>query len=208
MKILIVDDHTLFREGLAHILHRLEDDVQIFEASDYDTALTVIADTADLDLMLLDLNMPGKDGFAVLEAVGKNYPTLPAAVVSASRKQSDVDRVLATSAMGYIPKDTTSQVMLCAVQMILSGGVYTPPAKQFSAIETSNSKIDNLTPRQLQVLSMMVSGSANKNIATDLNVTEATIKMHITSIFKSLGVSNRTQATLAALDMGIKPGTD
>ena len=206
MKILIVDDHTLFREGLSHILQQLDDALQTIEASSYETALTALADCPDVDLVLLDLNMPGKDGFSVLEKVGLNYPLVPIAVLSASRSQRDIDKVLNTQAMGFIPKDSSGQVMLDAVRLMLSGGIYKPtPMPLFSSVSDTSSDCRetlNLTPRQREVLGMLALGDSNKQIAALLSITEATTKMHITAIFKFLGVSNRTQATIEALKLG------
>ena len=112
MKILIVDDHALFREGLCHVLKVLEESICVMEAADYGSAFDVLAAHHDLDLMLLDLNIPGKDGFTILESASKNYPTLPIAVLSASQDKKDVERVMNTSAMGYIHKNTPSKTML------------------------------------------------------------------------------------------------
>jgi DNA-binding NarL/FixJ family response regulator len=206
MKILIVDDHTLFREGLSHILQQLDDALQTIEASSYETALTALADCPDVDFVLLDLNMPGKDGFSVLEQVGLTYPFVPIAVLSASRRQSEIDKVLNTQAMGFIPKDSSGQVMLDAVRLMMAGGIYKPTTTQMlssiSDTSLSGREIQNLTPRQREVLSMLALGDSNKKIADQLFITEATTKMHITAIFKFLGVSNRTQATIEALKLG------
>jgi DNA-binding NarL/FixJ family response regulator len=197
MKILIVDDHALFREGLCHVLEGLGGSVCIIEAANYGSAFDVLAVHQDLDLMLLDLNIPGKDGFSILDAASKDYPALPIAVLSASSDRGDVERVMKTSAMGYIHKNTTSKVMLGAVRLILDGGLYTPPSSIFSEPVPSNDQgIGSLTPRQREVHSMLVWGASNKEIATELNLAEATIKMHVTSIFKALRVKNRTQAAL------------
>ena len=205
MKILVVDDHALFREGLCYVLNQLEDSVLVLEASDYDTAFDVLAANPDLDLVLLDLHMPGKDGFSVLKASSKHYPTIPIVVLSASRERSDIERVLAAGAMGYILKESTGKLMLSAIRMVLSGGIYMPPQMANNPpLEPANQQALSLTPRQLEVLSMVVQGLSNKVIASELGITEATIKMHITSILKNLGVSNRTQAAMAAQKLGVK----
>jgi DNA-binding NarL/FixJ family response regulator len=202
MKILIVDDHALFREGLCYVLRELEEGVIILEAGNYETTLQFMAQNPDLDLVLLDLNMPGKDGFSVLEASSEKYPAIPIAVLSASAERSDMQRVMDSGAMGYIPKNTTGKVLLNIVRMILSGGIYVPPAMvqgNDSAAAGDNSA--SLTKRQVQVLFMIERGLSNKLIAAELGVAEATIKMHITSIMKKLGVTNRTQAAMAAKNM-------
>jgi len=195
MKILIIDDHALFREGLSYVLHKLEEEVKIFEASHYEQALQHISKNTDLDLVLLDLNLPGKDGFAVLDTITNNYPAMPVVIISASDHSRDIKRALDAGAMGYIPKYTTSSVLLNALRLILSGGIYVPPGK-------TDNEASVLTPRQLEVLELLIEGCSNKVIASRLELAEATVKMHVTSIFKGLGVSNRTQAAMAAKNSG------
>lgn len=208
MKLLVVDDHALFREGLCHLLKGLGDSVSIIEAKDASSAFDALDSHQDLDLMLLDLNMPGADGFSILETASNNYSTVPIAVLSASLEQADVDRVMNTSAMGYIHKNTPTEVMLGALRLILAGGVYTPPKIQDDESASGEPhSLGALTPRQREVLSMLSSGTSNKQIAATLNITEATIKMHLSSIFKALGVKNRTQAALAARKLNLGAAT-
>lgn len=194
MKILIVDDHALFRDGLSLLLRTLSDDVLVIEAVDSTSAYEALSTHPDLDFVLLDLNIPGKDGFSVLERMSKDYPTIPVAVLSASALQQDVDKVMATSAMGYIHKNTPSKLLLGAVQLMLAGGLYTPPANVLTEASATGTV---LTARQLEVLALLVDGDSNKQIAGKLGIAEATIKMHVTAIFKALNVKNRTQAALA-----------
>ncbi len=203
MKILIVDDHALFREGLCYVLKSLEAQVSILEASNYDSALRCAAENADIDLILLDLHLPGKNGFTILNALIQRYPALPVVIISASNQHSDIQRTIDAGAMGYIPKDTTSAVMLNALRLVLSGGVYVPQRLAQQNGRHSNNNGPDLTPRQLQVLSLLTQGDSNKEIAFKIDIAEATVKMHITSILKTLGVSNRTQAALAAEKMGL-----
>lgn len=204
MKILIVDDHALFRDGLSLVLQSLEYEVSILEAPNCDMAIQLVSEHSDLDLVLLDLNMPGKDSFEVLEMFTKSYPATPVVIISASTQREDIRRALDTGAVGFIGKDTTSAVMLNALRLIFSGGVYTPPGMAEPQVSTQNT--DNhleLTPRQLQVLALLVKGGSNKLIASELSIAEATVKMHITSILKSLGVTSRTQAVLAIEKQGL-----
>lgn len=204
MKILIVDDHTLFRQGLCYVLNELGEQISILEASGFEQARQQVAANPDLDLVLLDLNMPGEDGFTALDTFTRTYPVMPVVILSASKRHSDIKRALDAGAMGYIPKDTTSTVMLNALRLVLSGGIYVPPdmAQQFELKQgVSNAPI--LTPRQLQVLAQIVQGQSNKVIASELNLAEATVKMHVTSIMKSLGVTNRTQAAMVAEKLGL-----
>lgn len=206
MKILIVDDHALFREGLCHVLNSLENEVSTLEAANYDRALQNVSENPDLDLVLLDLNMPGKDGFTALDSFANLYPALPVVILSASNQRSDMQRALDAGAMGYIPKDTTSSVMLGAIRLILSGGVYVPPNMVLQEKPNTQSGINHsssLTPKQLEVLSLLIQGCSNKDIAMEMKLAESTVKMHVTAILKSLGVSNRTQAAIAAEKMGL-----
>jgi len=204
MKILVVDDHSLFREGLCYVLNELDEQVSILEASGFEQAMQHVAANPDLDLVLLDLNMPGEDGFTALDRFTKTYPAMPVVILSGSIRHSDIKRALDAGAMGYIPKDTTSTVMLNAVRLILSGGIYTPPdmAQQFG-LNQGDDNAPALTPRQSQVLAKLIQGHSNKVIASQMNLAEATVKMHVTSIMKSLGVSNRTQAAMAAERLGL-----
>lgn len=202
MKLLIVDDHALFRDGLKLLLMQLEDDVQVLEAPDSTSAFDALSLHSDIDFMLLDLNLPGQDGLAILEAMVDAYPTIPVAIVSASTQKDDVDKVMERSAMGYIFKHSASAVILGAVRLMLAGGLYTPPLSLLCTTKTNKSTnaalVEALTKRQIEVLRLLVAGFSNKQIASELDIAEATIKMHITAIFKALGVTNRTQAALAA----------
>lgn len=197
MKILVVDDHALFREGLVYVLDKLESDISIVEASNYEEAVVLLNNYPDIDLALLDLSMPDKDGFTLLSYCRKNFPLVPSVVLSASKEQSDLNRALDGGALGFIPKDTTSEVMLNALRLIMSGEIYIPASmnRRSSNIQSSP---ESLTPRQQEVVEMMMKGLSNKKIASEMGIVEATIKMHITAIFKRLGVSNRTEAALAA----------
>ena len=206
MKILLIDDHALFREGLSHVLRKLDDHVSILDASGLELAKQYIAENPDLDLVLLDLHMPEHSGFDILEIFTKSYPTLPVVILSASTTRSDIQHALDLGAMGFIPKDTTGNVMLSALQLILSGGIYTPtdlaqPTNQ--STQQAGDKVPTLTPRQLDVLKAIVQGHSNKIIAAELELAEATVKMHVTAILNGLGVSNRTQAVIAAEKLGL-----
>lgn len=198
MKVLIVDDHALFREGLSYVLNKLESDVVILEASHSQEALDILMVNQDINLVLLDLFMPGKNGFSLLESASLKFAMIPIIVLSASKEKTDMQRAIATGAMGYIPKDSTSKIMLSAINLVLSGGVYMPldmlPNQKINYVDVKKTVI--LTPRQKQVMAMVARGLSNKVIALELGVKESTIKMHITSIMKSLGVSNRTQAVI------------
>lgn len=206
MKVLIVDDHALFREGLCYVINELDEEVTLFEASDFDQAMRHVAAHPDLDLVLLDLGIPGKDGFTALDTLSKQYPALPVVIISASNQADDIQRALNGGAMGYIPKDTSSKVLLNALKLVFSGGIYVPPDLTRQNRQGQTARDDSkpsLTPRQMEVLALLATGRSNKVIAAMIHVTEATVKMHVTSILKILEVSNRTQAAIAAEKLGL-----
>ena len=173
MKLLVVDDHTLFRDGLRHVLGQLDDKVQILEAATCTQALKIAAGEDDLDMVLLDLGLPDMDGFDALKLLHKRFPILPIVVLSASEEESDAQKALAEGALGYIPKSSSGQVMVSALRLIFAGGVYLPPflkhygmaSPPVSATSHKSSKSDagsqGLTERQLDVLSLLRQGKSN-----------------------------------------------
>jgi DNA-binding NarL/FixJ family response regulator len=214
MKLLVVDDHALFREGLGHVLRRLEDGVLIHEAGSCEEAFGLITSHDDFDLVLLDLALPGMGGFAGLETLREKFPRLPVVVLSGSEDARDMERVLRVGALGYIPKSSCSQVMLSALRLVFAGGVYLPPSMLQSG-ELSTPVVskgvakssdgdkgtpDNgpLTARQREVLALLAEGKPNKLIARALNISEGTVKTHVATIFQVLNVNNRTEAVRAA----------
>jgi len=204
VRILVADDHALFRDGLRYLLSRLGDDVEMLEAKDCAEALARVAERSDLDLILLDLAMPGMDGLAGLRALRARNPAVPVVILSASEEPTDVRLALDGGAMGFIPKSSTSNVMLGALRLVLSGGVYVPPAFldrfQTGRIPVATASLDvlGLTPRQHDVLRLLGRGQSNKEIARVLGLAEGTVKLHISAILRALGVDNRTQAVVTA----------
>ena len=207
MKILIIDDHALFREGLKYVLSELDDNVTVLESAEFSCAIQKIIDNPGLDLVLLDLNLPGKDGFSTLNELTIRYPVLPVVIISASNLRSDIQRTLDAGAMGYIPKESTSNAMLNALRVVLEGGIYLPPnmAQPFDQAQAlaPDYSLSSFTSRQRQVLTLLIKGESNKQIAAELNLAEATVKMHVSAIFKILNVTNRTQAALAVDKAGL-----
>ena len=201
MEILIIDDHSLFREGLYHVLHQMEGNVSIHETFDCDRALEYAAEHPNLGLVLLDLNMLGKGGVEVLDIFSQCYHALPIVMLSASSFQQNVTRALDKGAAGFIDKNAVSKAMLDALHIVLDGGIYVPPniASQQQLDQQIKTNDCQLTPRQLQVLQSLVVRSPNKGIAFDLSLSEVTAKMHVTAIFKRLNVTNRSQAALLAV---------
>lgn len=212
MKILIADDHELFREGLRHVLGQLEDNVQVVEAGDFSQAFVLAESHPDIEIVLLDLNMPGANWDEGLPRLRNTLPTeVPVVVLSAADDRRSVLQAVEMGAAGFIPKTSSSRVMLSALKLVLSGGVYLPPA----LIERSNPRGEGLnpavveqamsilTPRQREVLGLLGEGKSNKEIARILELAEGTVKLHVTAILKALNVNNRTRAVVAAAQMGL-----
>ncbi len=197
MKILLADDHALFREGMRHVLAQLDENVEIVEAGDCAQTLAAIGAQADFTLVLLDLDMPGEGGFAALDTLSEQHAALPIVVLSGSEERKDMRRALDSGAMGFIPKSATAPVMLSALRLVLAGGVYVPPALLGGNTGEVAKSAPELTPRQLEVLDKMTEGKPNKIIAAELGLTEATVKAHVTAVLKTLNVTNRTQAVRA-----------
>ncbi|XOV77647.1 MAG: LuxR C-terminal-related transcriptional regulator [Aestuariibacter sp.] len=203
-KVLIADDHPLFREALVAALQPLLDDLTLVQTGTLDDTLNALQEQKDIDLVLLDLHMPGSEDFYGIIRVTEDYPDVPVAVVSGDDSIHVVSKVMAFGAKGFIPKTTPSKVTAAAVQEIMAGNNWLPEEMQQSLVKVDKEEIDiasrmaELTPKQFQVLKQLQAGLLNKQIAYDLNITEATVKAHISAIFKKLEVTNRTQAVLIA----------
>lgn len=210
VKLLVVDDHALIREGLRQTLRRLADDVDILEAANRAAALESAALNPDLDLVLLDLNLPGEVGFSALEALRNQYPELPIVVLSGNDDREIVRGAIERGVLGFVPKSSSNEVMLSAIRLVLSGGVYLPPQILDMRPPASAEKGDrgaqlNLTQRELDVLALMLQGKSNKLISRELGLAEGTVKIHVTAVLKALRVTTRTQAVVAATQMGLSP---
>lgn len=212
MHILLVDDHTLFREALLHVLNQLDSNTLILEAANAEEAAQLVSRSRNLDLILLDIDLPGVDGLTALPGLRELAPTVPIVVLSGSETCSHVTRALQNGAIGYIPKSCSSHEMLGALKIILQGDVYIPPrlmGKLGTPILTVESSVNGeplpslLTSRQIEVLELMTKGLPNKSIARSLNVAEGTIKLHVAAILRALGVRNRTEAVMQATRLGV-----
>lgn len=210
-RIVVADDHPLFRSALRSALERAAPDCQIAECSTLAEAQQALQD-GPADLLLLDLKMPDCQGFAGLAAVRADHPALPVAIVSASEDAATVRQALAFGAAAFIPKSTSLPDMVAALRAILDGENWSPAIGGDEPSENER-RVASLTPSQLRILAGLQNGRLNKQIAHDLGVSEATIKAHLTGVFRKLGVQNRTQAVLAAqalgapLDGGVAPVT-
>jgi DNA-binding NarL/FixJ family response regulator len=207
-KFLIADDHPLFREALISALRPLFDNVEIIQSDNLDSTLEALQQNPDFDLVLLDLNMPGCEHFYGLIRVSKDFPELPVAVISASDSIEVVSKVMSLGAKGFIPKATSTHTIADALKQIMNGNKWLPEGMQTS-IEQGAPVIDiakqvgELTPKQFQVLQLLQNGLLNKQIAFNLNITEATVKAHISGVFRKLNVNTRTQAVLLLKNLDI-----
>ncbi|AOA59501.1 response regulator transcription factor [Acinetobacter larvae] len=205
MNILIVDDHPLFRHALIQAVRYSFPQVQIHETAAVNEFYERLEKGPEPDLVLLDLSLPGASGFSALIYVRAQYPAIPIIVVSAHEEVSIIQRAVAHGAAGYIPKSSHPSHIGEAIRQVLEGDVWLPPNLplnlSFDARAADEAalaeRIQSLTPQQFRVLMMVSGGLLNKQIAYELDVSEATIKAHLTSIFRKLGVQNRTQAVLA-----------
>jgi DNA-binding NarL/FixJ family response regulator len=201
--LLVVEDHALVREGLVLALRQLGPETAVYEASDANGASALLAQGNVYDLILLDLGLPGIDGLSFLATLKKRYPTQPVVILSAFDDAHTIDKALDSGAAGFVPKSFSSERLLDAVREVLAGNVFRPGRPDLSALAPSprspihrNAKPEDfgLTERQAEVLALMASGKSNRHIAELLGLTEGTVKIHMTAIFKALGVASRTQA--------------
>jgi DNA-binding NarL/FixJ family response regulator len=217
MKILVVDDHVLIRQAMQGVLKKLRRDAVVLGASNSSQAMEIVASHPDLGLVLLDLTLPDRDGFSVLAELRQRYPAVPIVVLSAVQDPDNVMKALDLGALGFIPKSARGDVILNALRLVISGGVYVPPEilarKEVSIAAPREPDGDRsgispadvgLTNRQLEVLALMMHGNNNKTICRTLNLAEPTVKNHVTAILKALKVSNRTEAVIAANNLGWK----
>jgi DNA-binding NarL/FixJ family response regulator len=202
-RLVIADDHPLFRGALREAVAGLLDRVDIAEAGTFDEVAGLLDRGSDVDLILLDLKMPGVRGFSGLMYMRAQYPSVPVVVVSANDDPSAIRRCMEFGASGFIPKTLGVEAMRSAIRDVLEGGLWTPPDVDLAAgsdAETGElmARMATLTPQQVRVLMMLSEGLLNKQIAYQLGVSEATVKAHVSAILQKLGVESRTQAVIAA----------
>jgi DNA-binding NarL/FixJ family response regulator len=211
--ILVVDDHALLRSGMRFLLRGLDPGLEIDEAGDCAQALERVA-ARSYDLVLLDLKMPGLDGLDALDALRKAAPATPLVVLSGEDAPRVVRAAIERGAMGFIPKSSTPEVLVHALRLVLAHGVYLPPAvldlprsvpvAAPPPVAPAEMLLTGLTPRQMDVLRCVIRGLPNKAIARELDVTEGTVKAHLTSVLRALGAHNRTEAVYAAAKLGLR----
>lgn len=229
MKVLLIDDHPLILAALQSVIQGLGDDLHVVGANSARAARETLAADADFDLVLLDLQLGDADGFDVLTEFRTGYPALPVVVVSASDRASDVIRAIDLGAMGFVPKRASNETLFEALRMVMSGGIYVPPMTMASerapdlaggdtvpgvlrlvrqtATEQAHQQVPSgvdalgLTPRQNDVLTLLLKGQPNKLIARELGLSVETVKDHVAAVLRALNVSSRTQAVLAVSQM-------
>jgi DNA-binding NarL/FixJ family response regulator len=202
-RLVIADDHPLFRGALREAVSGLFAKADIAEAGTFDEVAELLERDGELDLVLLDLAMPGVRGFSGLMYLRAQYPGVPVIVVSANDDPAAIRRCMEFGASGFIPKTLGVDAMRSVIARILDGGVWTPPdvdlkAGSDAAIADLMTRMASLTPQQVRVLMMLSEGLLNKQIAYQLDVSEATVKAHVSAILQKLGVESRTQAVIAA----------
>jgi DNA-binding NarL/FixJ family response regulator len=206
--IVIADDHPLFRGALRQAIGSLMPAARVIEANGLDHLNEALAAEKDMDLILLDLTMPGVQGFSGLIALRAQHPELPVVIVSANEEATVIRRAIEFGASGFIPKSLNVDAIGSAIAAVLAGDTWTPPDVDLTAAEDKETadlvrRLATLTPQQVRVLMMLSEGLLNKQIAYELGVSEATVKAHVSAILDKLGVDSRTQAVIAAAKIGV-----
>jgi DNA-binding NarL/FixJ family response regulator len=213
VSLLVVEDHALVREGVVRTLRQLEPATSVYEASDFDSANALLEQGQTFDLILLDLCLPGLDGLSCLGVFRKRYPNMPVVILSAYDDPQTICRAMKSGAAGFVPKAYSSERLVMALREVLAGREYVPEMfSEAAAVAQPRLPIGGeaepaefgLTARQAEVLGLMAQGKSNRDIADTLGLSEGTVKIHLTAIFKSLGVSSRTQAMVVIAQQGIR----
>ncbi len=215
MKIMLVDDHVLFREGMRLVLQQLPGATEVLEAGSFNEGLKLAEENPDLDLALVDLNMPGSEGAISIRYFNQRYPHIPVVVVSGEESRAVAEKVMAAGALGFVCKNSSSAVMLGALNLVLSGGVYLPPQmlrqpeivprQEVERTDKRSSRTNEfgLTARQMEVLQCIADGLSNKEIADRLCLAEGTVKIHVAATYQTLRVGNRMEAVRVGEQLGL-----
>lgn len=219
MKIIVADDHALIREGLERTLKSFDEDAEIIHADDSVSVLSQLESHNDTKIVLLDLFMPGANGFELLTKICNTYTNIPVIVISSADEPRNMRKAIDCGASGFIPKSASTEIMISAFMLVCNGGVYIPPdmlrqqssskdtavknSYSVSLIDETKAAATNLTRRQTDVLDLMARGMSNKEIARALDVSEHTIKIHVTAILKLFNAENRTEAVVMAHNAGV-----
>lgn len=213
IRIIVGDDHPLVQAALTNVFAEVSPEVEIIPCYTLDAVLEAVAAApADADLVLLDLNMPGTYGFAGLFLMLAQFPTVPVAILSAQADAGTIQRAMTFGASGYVPKSLSLPDMAAAITTILAGERWTPPHIAILAASSADHDLDlarrfaSLSPQQMRILALIVAGKLNKQIAGELNVSEQTVKIHVSTIFRKLQVTTRTQAAVLASKLAARAG--
>lgn len=210
MKILLADDHALFRDGMRYVLRKLGEEVEILDAGNFPDGLRLAEENPDLSLALLDLHMPGSEGTGSVRQFHSRCPEVPLVVVSGTDQREDIEKVMNNGAVGFISKMSSGQEMLHALRLVLDGGIYLPPQLLRHALgeeredkRTWRTNEFGLTIRQMEVLQQLSQGKSNKDIALSIGLAEGTVKIHVAAIFQALRVNKRIEAVQVAQRLGL-----
>lgn len=222
MRILLADDHNLFRDALREYIERSEPDADVFVARDIESTLQIIGDEGDLDLVVLDLRMPGVAGLEGFDEIHKKHPDQKIAVMSGAASKGEIQDCMDRGAVGFFPKTLSGKALLGAIRLVISGEPFLPVgfsgapedayglpgggedgAGEDGGAPKTNPEEFNLTRRETEVLSFLTQGASNKEIARELDLQEVTVKLHVRGVCRKLGAKNRTQAALKAQELGI-----
>ncbi|MBR5154819.1 MAG: response regulator transcription factor [Alphaproteobacteria bacterium] len=208
MKVLIMDEQSLFRDGLSLRLKEINENIIILQSSNLTEMQKILSHETDTDVVILDIDLAGINSTETITKIKNIIPTIKIITTSTSEDIRNIKKILSLGVDGYIPKRSNSNILSGALKLILDGGTYIPPAMlnngiDYSSFNSSSSLKKNLTNRQSQVLDLIAQGKSNKQIAYDMGVSEATVKLHINALLRSLKVNNRTQAVITAQKMGL-----
>jgi len=202
MKILIADNHDLVRDAISSLIVRDDNKTQVLQACDVLQCLDILDQQPNIDLILLDVNMPGMDNLQSIKTIADGYPKIPIAMISGEVKREEVERSFELGAKGFIPKTMNGKSLLLTLNLIISGTKYIPEiCLEPESIETNAL----LSKRELQVLNELFNGHSNKVIAKTLFIEETTVKLHVRSLFQKLDAKNRTEVVIKALKLGCSP---
>lgn len=217
MKLLIADDHTLFRDALVQYIERSDSSSSVSLAKDFDETMAVLKRDPHQDLVILDLRMPGMDGMKGFETLKQQYPNNRVALMSGVAESSDVTKAINLGAVGYFPKTLSGKALLQAIYHVVEGGNFIPEGEESTfmpsyyadaSMKSAGQNVDDsikFTPRETEVLTYLVDGASNKEIARALDLQVVTVKLHVRGVCRKLNAKNRTQAALKAKEMGVIP---
>jgi len=205
MKLLVVDDHAMVRQGLCALLTRAIPDAEVCELGDSAAALALASRTPDLDLVFLDLAMPGMSGMEALRALRQQRPDLPVIVLTAAEDADTARQAFAAGALGYVPKSASGEVLLAALNLVLQGEVFVPSLVVRGPSDAAQAAAAALTPRQAEILRDLADRRSNREIAERLGVTEKTVKGHVTGLLRALSAADRESAVRTAKAEGLLP---